>query len=133
MGKKTFIVLAILGLLFGIASPLPIWPGPLSVKHLALTIVSAVLMMLACFGAIRENSKDVGTVAIIYGTLTSLIGITTATSPEFLAEDCITVIIGSIVSLIVGITAIILGIKIYAVQNLPDKEESTSTRNPILP
>jgi FtsH-binding integral membrane protein len=113
---KKFTLLAILGLLLGIASPLPIWPGPLLVRHLPPGIISAALVIFACFGTMKEGSKAVGVIAIIYGALASLSGIlifyiATGTSPEFLAGRGSIVVAGSVLAIFIGIMTILLGIK----------------------
>ncbi|MEX2751258.1 MAG: hypothetical protein Q6366_005160 [Candidatus Freyarchaeota archaeon] len=110
-------VLAVMGLLLGIASPLPIWPGPLLLRHIPPGIISFVLILAAYFAGRKTGSKVAGIITIIYGILATLAGmlfltlVLLATSREFLTVSSI-LILGSIVALLSGITAIILGWKL---------------------
>jgi hypothetical protein len=115
---KLFIILSILGLITGIASPLPIWPGPGFLRHLPPGIISAVFILSACLGAMKEGSKAVGAIAITYGVLASLAGAAftyatiTAINEEIRVASGI-ILIGSVIALTIGIIAIILGYKTF--------------------
>lgn len=110
-------ILAIIALLLGIASPLPIWPGPLLLRHIPPGIISFVLVLAAYFAGRKTGSKLAGVIMIVYGILATLAGILfltlilLATSREFLTVSSV-VLLGSIIALIAGITAIILGWKL---------------------
>ena len=45
----------VIGLLLGLASPLPIWQGPTLYWNLTLVIISAILIIVACLGTIQKE------------------------------------------------------------------------------
>lgn len=108
---------ALISLLLGIASPLPIWPGPALIRHLPPAIISFILITIACL--LSKDSKTVGIIAMIYGTLATLAGsifITlylSATSLEFLTTTGRIVLIGGIIALVAGLVTLILGYKTF--------------------
>jgi FtsH-binding integral membrane protein len=114
---KKYLVMAILGLLLGVTSPLPIWPGPLFLRYLPPGVISAVLIILACLGVMKRGSKIVGVIAIVYGVLAILAGVTFtyvvfAVRSEGLAVSGI-ISVGAVICLIVGIVVLILGYKTF--------------------
>ena len=115
---KKYLVMAILGLLLGVTSPFPIWPGPGFLRHLPPGVISAVLIILACLGAMKRGSKIVGTIAVVYGALAILAGATftyvlfAVTSEEFRVMSEI-ISIGAAICLIVGIVVLVLGYKTF--------------------
>lgn len=125
---KRFIILAILGLLLGIASPLPVWPGPALLRHLPPGVFSAILIISACIGAIRSGgSKTVGVIGMIYGALATLAGVffTLVSSYAFMymgqSEEAHIRAIGGLLPiclgvLVIGITVILLGYKAFKVR-----------------
>jgi hypothetical protein len=123
---KKYIVMAILGLLLGVTSPFPIWPGPLLLRHLPPGIISAVLIILACLEAMKEGSKIVGAIAIVYGVLAILAGATFtyvmfAVRSEELAVSGI-IGVGAAICLIVGIVVLTLGYKTFKTRKISEKE-----------
>jgi hypothetical protein len=115
---KKYIVMAILGLLLGVASPFPIWPGPSFLRHLLPGVISTVLIILACLGVMRKGSKIVGAIAIVYGALATLAGaiftyvLFAATSEEFRVVSGI-ISLGAAICLIIGIIVLVLGYKTF--------------------
>jgi hypothetical protein len=115
---KPYPLLAILGLALGVASPLPIWPGPLFIRHLPPGLVSFALIVAACLGSMREGSKVVGGIAIFYGAMPALAGLAavllaaSAASAEVVALRGV-LIAGGAFLLAVGLTAISLGCKTF--------------------
>ena len=120
MQTKLFNYLAIIGLLLGLASPLPIWQGPTLYWNLTLVIISAILIIVACLGTIQKGSKIVGVISLVYGVLATLFG----------SALLLFVFVSSLVSyrdilmaarffpvvvlwVIVGVPSIILGFKTY--------------------
>ena len=120
MQTKIFNYLAIIGLLLGLASPLPIWQGPILYWNLTLVIISAILIIVACLGTIQKGSKIVGIISLVYGVLATLFG----------SSFLLFVLVSSLVSyreilmaarffpvvvlwVIVGVPSIILGFKTY--------------------
>ena len=120
MQTKLFNYLAIIGLLLGLASSLPIWQGPILYLNLTLVIISAILIVVACLGTIQKGSKIVGVVSLVYGVLATLFG----------SAFLLFVLVSSLVSyrgilmdarffpivvlwVIVGVPSIILGFKTY--------------------
>ena len=73
--KSVHFILAVLGLLFGVTSPLPIWFGPTFIRRLPPGIVSAALIIFACLRSMRRGFRSVGVIAIIYGVLATLAGL----------------------------------------------------------
>ena len=119
MKTEIFIMIAIVGLLFGLASPLPIWPGPTTYRHLPPGIISVILMLIAGFGTMKKGSKIVGIIGFIYGILAIIAGILfsyiitllgVSTDP---GSRISIVILGTILALGAGVTSIILGFKAY--------------------
>jgi hypothetical protein len=122
--SKIYFVLVVLGLLLGVASPLPIWPGPEFIRHLLPGMVSAALIISACLGSMRRGSRSVGVIAMIYGALATLAGLA-FTAASIIAsmtvrpieEAHIAIMAGllpiSIGVLIVGVSAILLGYKTF--------------------
>jgi hypothetical protein len=122
--SKIYFVLAVLGLLLGVASPLPIWPGGEFIRHLLPGIVSAALIISACLRSMRMGSRSVGVIAMIYGALATLAGlaftaasIIASMSVRPIEEARITIMAGllpvSIAVLIVGVSVILLGYKTF--------------------
>jgi hypothetical protein len=125
-GLKKYIAMAILGLLLGVASPFPIWPGPLFIRHLTPGVISAVLLILACLGAMKRGSKVVGAIAVVYGVLAILAGaaftyVMFAVRSEELAVSRI-IGVGAAICLIVGIVVLILGYKTFKTRKTSEKE-----------
>jgi len=125
-GLKKYIAMAILGLLLGVASPFPIWPGPLFIRHLTPGVISAVLLILACLGAMKRGSKVVGAIAVVYGVLAILAGaaftyVMFAVRSEELAVSRI-IGVGAAICLIVGIVVLILGYKTFETRKTSEKE-----------
>ncbi|MEM2341731.1 MAG: hypothetical protein QXX94_05525 [Candidatus Bathyarchaeia archaeon] len=110
-------VLAVMGLLLGIASPLPIWPGPHFLRHIPPAIISFLLILAAYFTGRKTGSKVAGAIIIVYGILATAAGmlfltsVLFATSEEFLAMSS-GIILGGIIALFAGITSITLGHKL---------------------
>jgi hypothetical protein len=126
-GLKKYIAMAILGLLLGVVSPFPIWPGPLFLRHLTPGVISAVLLIVACLGAMKEGSNIVGAIAVVYGVLAILAGATftyvlfAARSEEFRAVGGI-ISVGAAICLIVGIVVLTLGYKTFKTRKISEKE-----------
>ena len=117
MQTKIFNYLAIIGLLLGLASPLPIWQGPTLYWHLALGIISAILIIVACLGTIQKGSKIVGIISIVYGVLATLLGsafllfvLVSYRFHIFMDARFLPVVM---LGVIVGVPSIILGFKTY--------------------
>ena len=122
--SKTYLILAVLGLLLGVASPLPIWPGPTFIRHLPPGIVSAALIISVCLISMRRGFRSVGVMAMIYGVLATLAGLA-FTAISIIAsmavmpieEAHIAIIAGllpiSIAVLIIGVSIILLGYKTF--------------------
>jgi hypothetical protein len=123
---KKYIVMAILGLLLGVTSPFPIWPGPLLLRHLPPGIISAVPLIVACLGAMKRGSKVVGAIAVVYGVLAILAGaaftyVLFAVRSEELAVSGI-IGVGAAICLIVGIVVLTLGYKTFETRKMSKKE-----------
>jgi hypothetical protein len=115
-----YVSLAIVGVLFGLASPLPIWPGPLIYRHLTPGIISAILIIISCLGIMKEGSRIVGVISLVYGALATVAGILFSWIVSLFGlgnpgSGSLTpvILLGSIIALVVGITSIILGFKTY--------------------
>lgn len=107
-------MLSVLGLLLGIISPLPIWPGPPFLRHLPPGILSAVLVILACLGSMKKGSRAVGAIAIVYGVLATLAGLFFTIISIMAAALFMTFFLPiSIVVLAIGITVFLLGCKTF--------------------
>lgn len=111
----------------GIASPLPIWPGPHYIRHLPAGITSFILIVVACLKSMKEGSKVVGGIAVFYGAMPTLAGLgmillaVSATSMEVAAMGGV-LIAGGVFLLSVGLIAILLGYKTFRrVKRLPIK------------
>ena len=121
MKNKIFLIICIIGLLFGLASPLPIWPGPVIYRHLTPAIISAILVIAACSGTIKQGSKIIGIISMIYGVLAtiggiflsailSMFGLLGSTGAGPYAQ---LIMFGTILAIVVGIISIILGYKTF--------------------
>lgn len=120
MSPKIYLVLCVVGLLLGLASPLPIWWGPILYRHLTPAIISAILVIVACLGAMKKGSKAVGIISLVYGVLATVFGallsvvifplLVGSTGTEYYTP---VLILGTVLAIAVGITAIVLGFKTY--------------------
>jgi len=118
--------LAIIALLLGLASPLPIWPGPSFIRHLPPALLSAVLMITALLRA--GGSRNVSIVGMIYGFLAlggcaTLLLLFLSVSGEGLFQHPVIVLV-----IILGITAgIVVGLAtvFLALNNLKKRREAT--------
>ena len=118
MKDRIFLILGIIGLLFGVASPLPIWPGPLIYRHLTPGIVSAILIIISCLGSLKKGSKIVGIIGILYGILAIIAGVFFSVLLTLLnSAEANTIfplaMLGTAVALTAGIISLILGYKTY--------------------
>ena len=119
MQTKLFNYLAIIGLLLGLASPLPIWQGPTLYWNLTLGIISAILIIVACLGTIQKGSRSVGIISLVYGLLATLLGSAILLFPlvsHFYGLKIVlgvSAALGAILGVIVGVPSIILGFKTY--------------------
>ena len=120
MQTKIFNYLAIIGLILGLASPLPIWQGPTLYWPFTLGIISAILIVVACLGTIQKGSKIVGIISLVYGVLATLFGSafllfvlisSLASYRMFLMDARFFPVV--VLGVIVGVPSIILGFKTY--------------------
>jgi hypothetical protein len=108
-------IVALIALLLGLASPLPIWPGPHLIRHLPPALLSVLLIIFACLRA--KGSKAVSIIALIYGFLAlsgcgALIYILlTATSEAGMLLQHPIVQLGLAAGIAVGLAAISLAIR----------------------
>ena len=109
---KIWIVVSIIALLMGLASPLPIWPGPLLFRHLPPAIFSGILMMLSCLMVRKEGSRAVGIVSIIYGTLATIGAALLLIIFIALLENEWLLKLSATLGVAIGLAVLILGIRI---------------------
>jgi hypothetical protein len=126
-GMKPYPLLALLGLLLGVTSPLPIWANIIRIRiggiphagQLLIGIISFILIIIACLGSMREGSKIVGGIAILYGAMPTLAGLAmillAAIMPSTETAEYLRALSRVVVPLllIVGLTAIFLGYKTF--------------------
>jgi len=121
MKNKIFLILCIIGLLFGLASPLPIWPGPVIYRHLVPAIISAIFIIVACAGTIKQGSTIIGILSLIYGVLATIGGIFLSAIFSMFGLFGSTgagpytqlIMFGTVLAIVIGIISIILGYKTF--------------------
>ena len=117
---KLFNYLAIIGLLLGLTSQIPILLGYSLYWNLTLVIISAILIIVACLETIQKGSKIVGIISLVYGVLATLFGsafllfvlISSLASYRSFVMDA-NAFPGVVLGVIVGVPSIILGFKTY--------------------
>ena len=115
---KWSIIPAVVGFILAGTSILPIWPGPLLVRHLPPAVLSAVVTLFACLRARSEKSRLAGGITLAYGLLACVVGVgflfivSTATSWEALAAVGSYFVGGSVFAIVIGIAIAFLSWKI---------------------